>query len=165
MLNIRSLSAAVVVFSLALPAAALAQGRGRGPTSHPTPPTTPGATHGNPHDSGDAGKTHGRSNSAAQGLEGTKLGDKLQGLLPSGMSLSDAASGFKNRGQFVAAVHVAHNLDIPFADLKATMLGTAPNTKPMSLGDAIHKLKPSANADKEASEAENEAKEDLKTKG
>ena len=34
-----------------------------------------------------------------------------------------ASSGFRNQGQFIAAVHVSQNLGIPFADLRATMLG------------------------------------------
>src|SRR5438876_8577143 len=38
----------------------------------------------------------------------TKLTSKLQakGLLPAGMDLKDACSGFKNLGQCVAAIHV-----------------------------------------------------------
>src|SRR5712691_6002550 len=44
---------------------------------------------------------------------------RLQPLLPSGMTLASAAAGFKNQGQFIAALHVSQNLNIPFAKLKA----------------------------------------------
>jgi hypothetical protein len=84
------------------------------------------------------------------------LQDRLGSMLPSGMSLTDAASGFKNLGQFVASVHVSHNLDIPFSDLKSKM------TDGDNLGKAIHELKPDANAKSEAKKANKEAKTDLK---
>jgi len=63
-------------------------------------------------------------------------------MLPSGMTLNTASRGFKNQGQFIAALHVSRNLHIPFVDLKRAMTG--PNA--MSLGQAIHTLRPSANA-------------------
>ena len=44
---------------------------------------------------------------------------RLQPLLPSHTTLASAATGFKNQGQFIAALHVSHNLNIPFAKLKA----------------------------------------------
>jgi hypothetical protein len=49
--------------------------------------------------------------------QNTKLSENLSKLLPAGTDLQSAASGFKNLGEFVAAVHVSHNLGIPFADL------------------------------------------------
>src|SRR5579864_7302674 len=39
---------------------------------------------------------------------------RVQPLLPSGMTVATAASGFKNEGQFIAALHVSRNLNIPF---------------------------------------------------
>ena len=57
--------------------------------------------------------------------DNTKLASKLQSLLPAGTDLQQAAQGFKNLGQFVAAVHVSHNLGIPFDQLKARMTGTS----------------------------------------
>jgi hypothetical protein len=63
------------------------------------------------------------------------LSARLQSLLPPGTNLQTAAAWFKNRGQFVAAVHVSHNLGIPFEQLKAKMTGTSPE----SLGRAIEK--------------------------
>jgi len=64
-----------------------------------------------------------------------------------------AADGFKNHGQFMAALHVSQNLHIPFDQLKAKMTGvttttaadgTTQTTKtdPMSLGKAIQDLRP-----------------------
>src|SRR6266516_1312988 len=103
-------------------------------------------------------------------------------LLPPNTDLKTALSGFKNDGQFIAALHVSKNLGIPFDQLKATMLGTTPQltattagstttgstttgSKPMSLGQAIHTLQPSLSekdAQKEADTAENQAKVDIK---
>lgn len=87
----------------------------------------------------------------------TKLASKLQPLLPAGTNLQTAAGGFKNLGQFVAAVHVSKDLGIPFNQLKAKTTG--PNA--VSLGKAISELKPGANAKEEAKEANKEAKEDI----
>lgn len=86
----------------------------------------------------------------------TTLQQRLGTLLPAGTSLTDAASGFKNLGQFIAAVHVSHNLGIPFEDLKAKM------TSGDSLGKAIKELKPDAHHKSEAKKAKKQAKEDLK---
>lgn len=84
---------------------------------------------------------------------------KLTPLLPPGTDINAAAQGFKNLGQFVASVHVSHNLTIPFDSLKSKIVDDR-----MSLGDAIHALKPEANAKSEASKATKEANEDLKGK-
>jgi hypothetical protein len=88
----------------------------------------------------------------------TQLSSKLQGLLPAGTNLQQASGGFKNLGQFVAAVHVSHNLGIPFDQLKAKMTGNPP----MSLGKAIEGLSPQANAKAEVKKAQRQAKEDMK---
>jgi hypothetical protein len=95
-----------------------------------------------------------------------QLSSKLEGLL--GLSGPDAlsalkadASGFKNFGQFVAAVHVSHNLGIPFADLQSKMTG--PNS--VSLGKAIQELKPGANGKDEVKKANAEADQDVNDSG
>jgi len=88
--------------------------------------------------------------------QNTQLSSKLQGLQPAGTNLQTASSGFRNLGQFAAAVHVSHNLGIPFDQLKAKITGGE------SLGQAIHGLKPNVNAKEEARKAEKEAKEDQK---
>lgn len=89
--------------------------------------------------------------------DNTKLSSKLQSLLPQGTNLQQAAQGFKNLGQFVAAVHVSHNLGIPFDQLKAKMIGPPSE----SLGKAIHALKPAANSKVETKKAEKQAKQDV----
>jgi hypothetical protein len=61
---------------------------------------------------------------------------RLEAMLPSGMSLEDAAEGFRNQGQFIAALQQSQNHDISFADLKAEMTGD----NPLSLGQAMRKL-------------------------
>jgi hypothetical protein len=88
------------------------------------------------------------------------LSTRLQALLPAGTDLQTAATGFKNLGQFVAAVHVSHNLGIPFDQLKAKMTGTNPE----SLGRAIEDLRPSLTTKTvktDVKTAEHQAKADL----
>jgi|SRR5215471_13021582 len=87
-----------------------------------------------------------------------KLAARLQALVPAPLTLDEAATGFKNQGQFIAALHVAHNLGISFTDLKADMTG--PNQD--SLGKAIHALKPTADATAEAKKADRETDADIK---
>ncbi|RPI55309.1 MAG: hypothetical protein EHM55_08260 [Acidobacteria bacterium] len=85
----------------------------------------------------------------SQPVKNPKLEARLQGMLPPDMTVQDAMAGFKNWGQFVAAVHVSNNLNIPFADLKAKMTGMMPGPTPgttvqgtpTSLGQAIQSLK------------------------
>jgi hypothetical protein len=73
---------------------------------------------------------------------------KIQSLLPPGTDITTAESGFKNHGQFIAALHVSKNLNIPFDQLKAKMIGVTAtstgqtNSTPISLGKAIHALRP-----------------------
>ena len=68
------------------------------------------------------------------------LSPKMATLLPKNMTLNEASKGFKNQGQFIAALHVSQNLGIPFADLKTAMTGitpkltTAPKTGGTSTG-------------------------------
>ena len=83
---------------------------------------------------------------------------RLQPLLPSGMTLESAATGFKNQGQFVAALHVSRNLNIPFAQLKAEMTGSDHD----SLGRAIHDLQPTARVKAAVKTARRQANADLK---
>jgi hypothetical protein len=87
-----------------------------------------------------------------------QLAAKLTTLLPKGMTLQTAAMGFKNQGQFIAALHVSKNLNIPFAQLQTAMTGE----KHESLGQAIHELRPSTDSTKAAKHAEAEAAEDAK---
>lgn len=83
----------------------------------------------------------------------TNLTAKLASRLPAGTDLMAASAGFKNLGQFVAAVNVSNNLGIPFADLKTKMV-----TDGKSLGQAIQVLKPASSATIEAQHAEYDAR-------
>lgn len=67
----------------------------------------------------------------------TNLASKLQSRLPAGTDLMAASAGFRNLGQFVAAVNVSNNLGIPFSQLKTRMV-----TEGMSLGQAIQDTRP-----------------------
>jgi hypothetical protein len=88
-----------------------------------------------------------------------QLASKVTSLLPSGMTLNRASTGFKNQGQFIAALHVSHNLGIPFSKLKTDMTGA----RHLSLGQSIQDLKPSAKAAAASRRAETEADHDIKT--
>jgi hypothetical protein len=186
------LVAALALSVAAVPAHA--QGRGNSGTHGNAPQTGAPATHGGGHapdtpkPNAGAPTQHGGAAEPAEthsGKHGTtttttttvtsttptshhandQLAAKLQPLLPAGTNINDAASGFKNWGQFVAAVHVSHNLNIPFADLKAKMTGA----QPLSLGQAIQALQPSTTTTtstrvrREVETAESEADEDLRT--
>lgn len=83
----------------------------------------------------------------------TNLAAKLTSRLPAGADLMTAASGFKNLGQFVAAVNVSNNLAIPFAQLKTKIV-----TDGLSLGQAIQSLRPVSSATVEAQRAEYDAR-------
>ncbi len=85
-----------------------------------------------------------------------KLAARLQGMLPAGMTVEQAALGFKNQGQFIAAVNVASNHGISFVDLKNSMVNDG-----LSLGQAIQKLKPTLDGDAEAAHALKLAEQEL----
>jgi len=57
------------------------------------------------------------------------------------------SQGFKNYGQYVAATQISAHLNIPLADLKKAMVDDR-----LSLGDAIHKLRPDLTAQQVQSE-------------
>ncbi len=99
----------------------------------------------------------GKKNAAEMLSHNSKLSSKLETLLPEGTDMQKAASGFDHLGQFVAATHVSHNLNIPFDDLKGKMTGPSA----VSLGQAIHELKPGVDAKKEAIKANEQALEDM----
>jgi len=87
--------------------------------------------------------------------QNTRLSERVAKLLPEGTDVQSAAAGFRNLGEFVAAVHVSHNLGIAFADLKAKI------TAGDSLGDAIHALRPSTDAQVEARKARAAAENEI----
>lgn len=82
----------------------------------------------------------------------TNLANKLEGRLPAGTNLMTAAEGFRNLGQFVAAVNVSNNLDIPFATLKSRMVDDG-----LSLGQAIQSVRRDVDVTTEVRRAEADA--------
>jgi len=84
---------------------------------------------------------------------------RLAALVPAGLTPEDACRGFKDLSECSAALHVAQNLNVSFADLKDRV------TSGQSLGTAIHSLKPKADSKREAQRAEEQAREDLRTTG
>ena len=59
------------------------------------------------------------------------------------MTLEQAAEGFRNQGQFIAALQQSNNHDISFVDLKKEMT----RDTPLSLGQAMQKLGVQADED------------------
>ena len=84
--------------------------------------------------------------------QNTKLASKLEGRLPKGTDLMEAAEGFRNLGQFVAAVNVSNNLGLDFDQLKTAMVDDG-----MSLGRAIQDQRTSVDATTEATRAQRDA--------
>jgi hypothetical protein len=66
------------------------------------------------------------------------LSARIQPLLPAGSTIATASAGFRNLGEFIAALHVSQNLGIPFGQLKAELTERHPD----SLGQAVHDLRP-----------------------
>lgn len=130
------------------PPSSHAQGGPKTPKT--TSPKTPkhGTTHGQPDSPKEHSSKSAHSSTKSAVPTNPKLAARLQAMLPAGMSVEQAADGFRNQGQFVAAVQASHNLEIPFADLKSRMV-----TDGLSLGQSIHALKPGVDADAEATRA------------
>ena len=118
--------------------------------------------HGSSHDANTNGANNGSSHSGdfVTRLENnTNLSSRLQNMLPAGETLAQAAMGFKNQGQFIAALHVSQNLNIPFDTLKMQMLSSHE-----SLGAAIRVLRPdltSKTVNTDVKDAEQQGKTDV----
>src|SRR5437867_11246525 len=153
----------VLSFVLYLSTATFSQSRGSIPTTHGVDHDRD-VSHDRSQPGTEARQDHKEANFEARIERNPELKSKVESMLPAGENLKTAASGFKNGGQFIAALHVSKNVGIPFDQLKAKMMGSNP---PMSLGQAIHALKPNMSekdVDKEADKAEKEAKADERTK-
>jgi hypothetical protein len=88
-----------------------------------------------------------------------QLNARITAMLPKGMTLNQASRGFKNQGQFIAALHVSQNLGCDcFRQVKADM-----TMKHMSLGQSIQDVKKTANTTVEVHRAETEADHDAKS--
>lgn len=86
----------------------------------------------------------------------SKLEARLITLLPQGLSMREAARGFEDYLQFASAVHVSHNLGIPFTNLKAKIVDEG-----SSLGQAIQVLRPDADVWQELTRARDMTSRDL----
>ena len=96
--------------------------------------------------------------------ENPNLASRVQSLLPPGISLQAAAAGFKDEGQFIAALHVSRNLHIPFNELKADLT----QTKYGTLGRALHDLRPELHSkviEGQVKKAERQTRADLEQPG
>src|SRR5713226_9984850 len=178
MTRIAMLSLAVVLYATA----ALAQhahsggaaGGGMGSTMGSMGHNAGASDHGNSGSTKatDSGSTHQPSVNDIL-TKNPAIGGKIQTL--TGMSASQACTGFKNLGQCVAAAHVSKNLRITFDCLRSDMTGSAPlstsncpagtGTKSMSLGKAIQTLDPTADQKSETKKGETEAQQDMKISG
>lgn len=84
------------------------------------------------------------------------------------ITLDTASMGFKNSGQFIAALHVSQNLGIPFLDLKKAMVtsqttaGVTTMSQTGSLGQAIQTVKGTSNTTA-VTTATKQADDDIKT--
>src|SRR5581483_5797456 len=65
------------------------------------------------------------------------LSARIQGLLPPGISLQAATAGFHDEGEFIAALHIARNLNVPFNELSANL-----SSKRHTLTAALRDLRP-----------------------
>lgn len=86
----------------------------------------------------------------------------VERILPIDMTLAEASDGFKDRSQFIAALHASKNLNIPFSDFKVRMTGD----HPLKLERVIHELKPQLSRDQvdaETKKAEKQAKDTEQT--
>ena len=159
-LFLTTLMALLLAVSLPLAAAPGGQGKGGGnqDKGNQDKGNQGGKSKGEQTRSGEKGAKN--KTPADQLTANPKLADKLGALLPAGTDVLAASAGFRNLGQFVAAVHVSKNLGLSFDALKVEMVDNK-----LSLGQAILKLKPTVNATTEAQKAEREAENDLKKAG
>ena len=61
---------------------------------------------------------------------------KITGMLPQGVTLDQATAGFRNQGQFIAALNASKNQGVSFTDLQKAM-----TVDGLSLGQAVRTLK------------------------
>ena len=132
------------------PATVGAVNRGKsGDTTHGRSGDT---THGTTSDAKGKSGDHGRGassdlTSTATGTGNSRIATKisrnpqqlarLTAMLPPRMTLDQAAAGFRNQGQFIAALNASKNQGIAFADLQKAM-----TVDGLSLGQAVRQLRP-----------------------
>lgn len=166
--------ATVFIASALAPSPVSAQGHG----AHGRPAVTPAnaphstATHtptqasGKPKTSGAASHrtsptTQATNPIAAKIASHPRLEAKVKAMLPAGVTLDRASAGFRNQGQFLAALHAVDHMHCAtcFAQIKTDMVD-----KGMSLGRSIQDVRhtSSTTAEAQAAAAKHEADNDLK---
>lgn len=106
-------------------------------TEHPPQSQVPRADRPDQANRGNRGTQEGRA-IAENIARNPQQQARLQAMLPAGMTMEQAAAGFRNQGQFIAALEASKNQNIAFVDLKAKMTGA----NPLSLGQAVQELRP-----------------------
>lgn len=107
----------------------------------------------------NSGMKHPHKTLAQQLEANAKLSKTLQDLLPAGEKVQDAVSGFDNLEEFAAAVHISHNLKIPFDQFKAKV------KKGDNLNKAVRTLNPKLShkeVKSEVKKGKKQAKADIK---
>jgi hypothetical protein len=127
------------------------------PTRGTPSPSQPASNSGRP----DAGPTNElQTKSIEQVLhDDARLSAKLQDMLPADLSPQQACAGFKTLEQCVTAIHLAQNLKLSFADLKAKTTGKGS----VGLQKAIEQMAANANAKDELKKAKKQAGDDMKS--
>ena len=119
-------------------------------TSHGPKTTTNRAPQASP------GKPAAKPTTATNVPRNSRQVERLRVLLnlPEGTDMTPYAAGFRNQGQFVAAVHVSNNLGLTFSELKTLMVD-----QHLSLGQAIQQLRPDVNANAEVRRANSQSQQ------
>ena len=108
------------------------------------------------------GSTGGQKTPSELLQQNKNLSSKLNAILTkeglTSTQIQQAPSGFKNLGQYVAAVHVSQNLGISFYELKSYMMSGHGH----SLGQAIQASKPDVDSQAEFKKGLKQADEDIK---
>ena len=82
---------------------------------------------------------------------------RLASVLPAGMSSEQACQGFSSEDECVTTLHTAHNLNLPFDQLKEKV------TAGSQLEAAVHELKPDVDAKGAVERARQQARSDNET--
>ena len=93
---------------------------------------------------------------AASGAPRSSGSTHLAALVPPGMTPREACTGFNNVSLCVMSLHVAQNLGLAFADLKARITGG------QKLDAAIHEMKPEVDPQAEVLKAQEQTRADLR---
>lgn len=82
---------------------------------------------------------------------------RLASVLPNGMSSKEACEGFPSEDECAVALHTAHNLNLPFDQLKQRV------TAGSKLEAAVQELKPDVDAQGAVQRARQQARADMET--